>query len=127
MLCETLRSASLRSALFFDIYVHLTRSSSLCSSSHLSLGLGPKIFKFKHHKNPSNYFVLYLKRSAPLRSASLRSALFFDIYVHLTRSSSLCSSSHLSLGFGSKVFKTFFFVVVKITNYHIFDRDLNFS
>ncbi|CAG9137968.1 unnamed protein product [Plutella xylostella] len=40
--------------------------------------------------------------NAPLRFAALRFG--FDEHVHLTRSSSLCSSSHLSLGFGAKGF-----------------------
>ncbi|CAG9137521.1 unnamed protein product [Plutella xylostella] len=39
---------------------------------------------------------------APLRFAALRFG--FDEHVHLTRSSSLCSSSHLSLGFGARGF-----------------------
>ncbi|KAG7310739.1 hypothetical protein JYU34_003549 [Plutella xylostella] len=80
----------------FDEHVHLTRSSSLCSSSHLSLGFGTRGF---------GIIIIIIDAmwgDAPLRFAALRFG--FDEHVHLTRSSSLCSSSHLSLGFGAKGF-----------------------
>ncbi|KAG7300219.1 hypothetical protein JYU34_015781 [Plutella xylostella] len=88
-----LRFAALRFG--FDEHVHLTRSSSLCSSSHLSLGFGTRDFH-------SIIIIEAMLGDAPLRFAALRFG--FDEHVHLTRSSSLCSSSHLSLGFGARGF-----------------------
>ncbi|KAG7309069.1 hypothetical protein JYU34_004951 [Plutella xylostella] len=88
-----LRFAALRFG--FDEHVHLTRSSSLCSSSHLSLGFGTRGFDII-------IIIAAMWGDAPLRFAALRFG--FDEHVHLTRSSSLCSSSHLCLGFGSKGF-----------------------